>query len=222
MKLLKITFILTLSLFLFNCKSAYVHNDFNTKTANHTKIAVLPFKIITTGNLPKKISKAETIKIQEEEAVLFQTSLINQLLRKDAQRKSKNLKVEVLSKETTNTILKENGYSISEAVDINPSELAKILKVDAVVSSTVQKQRYMSDLASVGIELGNSILKGLGVNVKNKTNDIIVTSNIINENDGSNLFNISKTFEVDWKSKSIPNIIDDVNKKIIRNFPYLK
>ena len=223
MKLFKITFIsIALSLLFFNCKSAYVHNDFVTKTSSHSKIAVLPFHIIITGIIPSDLSTEEVIQLQEEEGVLFQTSLINQLFRKDAQRKSKNMHVEILSKEATNAILKENGYTISEIVNTDPSKLAEILNVDAVVASSVQKQRYMSNLTSAGIEIGRGILRKFGVNLNNKTNDIYITSNIINTEDGSNLFSISKTIEVDWRSRSTANIVDDVNRKITRNFPYLK
>ena len=222
MKLLKIALIgLILGLF-FNCSSAYVNKDFSAKTSNHSKIAVLPFKIVNTGNTPKNLTRQEIIEIQEQEGVLFQTSLINLLLMKDARRKSKNRNIEILSRESTNAILKENGYSISEVSDIAPSKLAKMLNVDAVVSSTIQKKRYMSNLASAGIELGNSILNGLGLNIDNKTNDLIVTSNIINKNDGSTLFNISETIAIDWRSKTIPEIIEDVNREITRNFPYFK
>ena len=221
MKLLKSALIITtLSLFLFNCKSAYVHNDFNTKTANHSKIAVLPFKIVTSGNLPKNTTKSEIKKIQEEESVLFQASLINQLLKKDAQRGNKDLKVEILSLVSTNSILKEKGYSISEITTMDPSKLATILNVDAVVSSSIQKQRYMSNLASAGVELGNRILKKFDINVDNRTNDIYITSNIVNKNDGTNLFSISKKTKIDWRTNT-NNIIENVNRKITRNFPYL-
>lgn len=221
MKLLKSTLIITiLSVFLFNCKSAYVHNDFNTKTANHSKIAVLPFKIVTTGNLKKDLKESDIKKIQEEESVLFQTSLINQLLKKDAQRGNKDMKVEILSLASTNAILKEKGYSISDITTMDPSKLAAILNVDAVVSSTIQKQRYMSNLASAGVELGNRILQKFDINVDNRTNDIYITSNIVNKNDGSNLFSISKKTRIDWRSNT-NNIVENVNRKITRNFPYL-
>lgn len=225
MKLFKSTFTcLFFSLILFSCKSAYVHKNFSEKTSNHSKIAVLPFIVVTTGKLPDNISQDRIKQIQEEESILFQSSLINQLLKKDAQRKNKSIRVEILSKESTNAILRRNGVSISEIPNMNPSKLAEILNVDAVVLSTVQKQRYMSNLASAGIEIGENLLNKIGVNlgIENKTKDIYVTCNIINKEDESTIFSLSKTVEVDWKSRNTINIVDNVNRKIVRNFPYLK
>ncbi len=227
MKLFKTTLTcLFLSLILFSCKSAYVHKNFSEKTSNHSKIAVLPFIVVTTGNLPIHISQDRIKQIQEEESILFQTSLINQLLKKDAQRKNKNIGVEILSKEATNSILRNHGISISEIANTNPSKLAEILNVDAVVLSNVQKQRYMSDLTSAGIEIGENILNKAGINlglgIENKTKDIFVTCNIINKEDQSTIFSLSKTVEVNWKSRNTVTIIDHVNRKIVRNFPYLK
>ena len=73
MKLFKTTFT-CLFLSLISCKSAYVHKDFSEKTSNHSKIAVLPFIVVTTGKLPDNISQDRIKQIQEEESILFQSS----------------------------------------------------------------------------------------------------------------------------------------------------
>ena len=50
---------------LISCKSAYVVSDFESKTATHKTIAILPFEMIFTGVKPEKLSDDDLIEIGE-------------------------------------------------------------------------------------------------------------------------------------------------------------
>ncbi|MCP3928791.1 MAG: hypothetical protein GY705_06790 [Bacteroidetes bacterium] len=61
----------------------------------------------------------------------------------------------------TTYLLENAGISIRDAWKEDPERLAEILEVDAVVKARIEKQRFMSDLASFGIDLGIEIMNVL-------------------------------------------------------------
>ncbi len=222
-----ITFFLALFA-LSSCRPSYfTAPDFQSKTAEHKTVAVLPFEMVFTGKLPKKMDEASKMQQEEIESQAFQLSLQNQLLRK-ANRKRKHIPIEFQSAMKTNSILKENGISIRESWTADPQKLATILGVDAVVRARVEKTRFMSDLASFGIDLGTQILFDLGApngivipgNV-NKTNDIKAEAVVINKTDGGILWKDYYKRESDWNTKS-NDVVEHLNRKFSRKFPYRK
>ena len=221
----KITFLAVTLLVMASCaKNYYVNPMFEQKTSAHTVVAILPYKMINTGKQPRNMTEQDLQKLEEAESQAFQTSLYDQIL-KSTRAGKKPFRVEFQSVNITNSKLKEAGYSIRDTWDKDPTELAKLLGVDAVVKSSVQKNRYLSDLASFGIDLGTSVLEGLtglgGVTPMNatKTNDVMLSCDLINALDGSTLYNLSRNISVDW-SYSTKQVIEDVNRRISRTFPY--
>jgi len=103
-----------------------------------------------------------------------------------------------------------------------------LLNVDAVVRLRIQKKRYMSDLASYGIDLAKSIgweymggkIPGTGIgipNVKNNTNDIYATCSLLSE--GRTLWNDSYKSASNWNNPA-NEIIEDITDNFGRHFPY--
>ncbi|MBL7825191.1 MAG: hypothetical protein JNJ57_01080, partial [Saprospiraceae bacterium] len=106
-------------------------------------------------------------------------------------------------------------------------DLAKLLGVDAVVFASVTKYRYLDEKASMGIDAGKQVLgavtKGASdrytSGVNSKTNDINVTCSLIDQKDGEVLWKINNDESADWRKT--PNVVvDDLNKKLAKRFPY--
>ena len=88
----------------------------------------------------------------------------------------------------------------------------------------IQKQRYMSDLASYGISLGRQIIYNTRIASKlpvpyvpNKTNDIYASCNIVSDN--QTLWNDSYRSASDWNSPA-NEIIESITDNFGKHFPY--
>lgn len=145
--------ILALTAFV-SCNNAYLAHDFEARTANHRVVAVLPVNVVYTGNLPKDMTAQTKKEVEAAESKLFQKEMYNDILRKQ----SKGYRVDFQPVESTNELLAKNNISAEESFTKSPTDLAKILGVDAVVRTSIRKQRFMSDFASYGIELGSNVL----------------------------------------------------------------
>jgi len=110
---------------------------------SHT-IAVLPYKMIFTGTLPKNVTEELKIKIETIESMAFQESLYKMLISK-SKKVGRTHRLVFQPITTTNQILKDNGISIHQSWEMEPQELAKVLKVDAVVQSYIEKREFFSD-----------------------------------------------------------------------------
>jgi hypothetical protein len=197
---------------------------FLEKTANHRVIAVLPFEMIFTGKQPKKLTVDQVGEIEEAESLAFQDSLYRLLCLEQGKYRYP-VRIDIQPVEKTNGILAEQGIPIRDSWNIEPVELARILKVDAVVKTRVEKKRYMSGLASFGIELGAAILDALTVEfpigflVPNATKRVRANCMLYNGRDGFTLWARNVEDYADW-SLSANDIIDGINFHFARRFPY--
>ena len=104
-------------------------------------------------------------------------------------------------------------------------ELKKLLQVDAVVRMKVQKERYMSDLASLGISVGQKVLNtiggpaGISLPVSNRTSTISSTCSILS--DDVVLWNDAYTRASDYYTPG-RQVIADITDNFGRRFPYKK
>jgi hypothetical protein len=212
-------------LFLASCSHKnYTSTYFEQQTAHHKLIAVLPAEMIFTGVQPKDLSPEDIAKIEETESRMFQSYLMNSILRYANDKKYYTV-VGVQDIGTTEKLLQENHISIRDSWREDDKKLANILGVDAVVRMRVQKKRYMSDLASFGIGYGQQVLNQVGnvgkyiPYIPNKTNDIYASCNIVSNNQtlwsddyrGSSNYNVSSE-----------RVIDNITDNFGRHFPYKK
>lgn len=225
-KILPFLSIAFLSIFFLTACSRkhYAVSYFDQKTASHRIIAVLPAEMIFTGTQPKELSAEDISKIEENESRMFQNYLFNSILRY-ANDKSYYTAVGVQDISTTEKLLEDNNISIRDSWKQDDRKLAKLLGVDAVVRMRIQKKRYMSDLASFGVEYGQQVLNQIGnvgkyvPYVPNKTNDIYASCNVISDNQtlwnddyrGSSNYNVSSE-----------RVIDNITDNFGRHFPYRK
>lgn len=211
--------------------NVYTSPQFESQTASHKIIAVLPAKVILTGTKPKKMTDADIAKQENAESILFQESLFSNILKK-ANTKKYYTNITLQPLEKTKQLLSQQNDTIDyRNIDSkSDEELCKLLGVDAVVRLKVQKTRYMSGLVSFGADLLNDILMGtVGVfvpgtttpvpNAPTKTDDIIVQCSI--QSKGQVLWNDRYSEEANWKNNA-NTIVDNITNYFGRKFPYKK
>lgn len=205
-----------------SCHRYYTSSSFNEKTSRHKRIAILPPQIVVTGNLPKNLSVSYLEALEEKESKMFQEALYSNVLKR-ANTGKYELNVMVQPHTNTLAVLEKNGIDIRQSWMMDDKELANLLGVDAVVRTSIQKERFMSDLASAGIEAGRKIIDavlkqpGAAPAVNNKTNDIRATCTLVSN--GETLWNDSYTSASNWNAPA-NSIIEDITNNFARHFPY--
>jgi hypothetical protein len=246
MNLIKTSLIaLVITLIIAACNQTYVAQNFNEKTATHKLVAVMPVEVIYTGNLPAKLTPDLKKQLEELESKAFQISFFNQILKK-ANSKG-GYRVDFQPTETTLNLLKNNNISIQDSWTKDPTQLCKILGVDAIVRTRVQKNRLMSELASYGITVGKEVVDIILEEVKKnggkageqigkvgdvanptnttnpalngKTYTIEAGSSLLDGKSGTVLWRVSQQAQADYEYTD-EMIIDGVSRKCAKNFPY--
>lgn len=221
MKLSAIVLALSVLIIFNSCHRYYTSSSFTEKTANHKTIAILPPQMMLSGKQPKELTKEDIQKLEEKESRLFQESLYNNILRR-ANTNKKTMYVAVQEPNTTLALLEKHNISMRDSWAKEDKELANRLGVDAVVRTTIQKERYLSNLASFGIDMGTRILNTASNNSiltssLDKTNDIKATCSIVSN--GETLWNDSYKREADWNSPA-NEVIERITGKFAKHFPY--
>jgi hypothetical protein len=208
------------------CTPYYIAGDFNARAARHQTIAVVPVEMVFAGNQPKSLTPSDIERLEEGESRAFQISLYNEILRSTRSGK-KPLTVDMQSIDRTATLMEQAGVSVRDSWTLDPEDLATLLGVDAIVRSRIQKTRYFSDLASYGIDIGVylvGILTGLwldpflpGQLQRNK--QVQQFASVVDGRSGTVLWSMNQTVEADWSLPS-QQIIDGINRRMARKFPY--
>ena len=216
--------LLAILLFTACSRKNYAVSSFDQQTMHHKLIAVLPAEMIFTGVQPKDISAEDIAKIEENESRIFQNYLFNSILRYANTRKYYTaVGIQDISK--TQKLLEDNHITIRDSWREDDKKLAKLLGVDAVVRMRIQKKRYMSDLASMGVSYGQQVLYQISnvgkyiPNVPNKTNDIYASCNIVSNN--QTLWNDDYRGATNYNVSS-ERVIDNITDNFGQHFPYRK
>jgi len=214
------------SIALFSCgvnRNVYKSSDFSNQAAAHRTVAILPFKIIQTGHVGKNESLADIKAANEKWSYVFQESLLSYSLR----HTSKNRKGQMISfqgTQRTNAILSEQGLTIDEIYTKRPEEIAKLLGVDAVIMTTLEKDKNFSDGVAYGVAAGRAVLNvikpGTGAPLAGlNAADVNLNSYLYDARDGRLLW---KTFR--QGGSDLPTNTDDLvefySNWIARKLPY--
>ena len=210
-------------LFVLACSHKYyTSSSFEQQTANHKIVAVLPAEMIFTGKQPENLAPGDIAKIEEWESKSFEQSLYNSILR-HANSKKYITTIQFQDVNSTQKLLEENNITARDSWRKDDKELARLLGVDAIVRMRIQKQRYMSDLASYGISVGRQIINiiplGNKIPIPNvgKTNDIYASCNVTSNN--QTLWNDNYKAASDWNTPA-DVIIENITDNFGRHFPY--
>lgn len=221
------TFILLVivSLLILSCKPQYYATNFETKTATHKIIAVLPIEMHFIGQIPEKWTLDDIRQIEEAESQAFQISFYNEILRSTKSGR-KPIRVDIQHYNKTWQLLEDHEIGIRESWRMSREKLALVLGVDAVVSARIEKTRFMSDLESYGIEVATEIVNiitdhkmfpFIPITAQNK--EIVADYAVVDKNDGITLWSISFKVGADWRQPA-NQIIDNISRRAARNFPY--
>ena len=102
---------------------------------------------------PKNVSVEDIKEANEKWSLVFQESLHSYILKQTA-RNRKGQMVAFQGVQKTNAVLKEAGLTTADVYNKQPEELAKILGVDAVLMTTLEKDKNFSDGVAYGLAAG--------------------------------------------------------------------
>lgn len=210
---------------LAGCKSYYIVSDFDERTSGHQSFAILPFEMVFTGKMPENLTEDDVARIGDAESRAFMISFYNEVLRSN-RRGSRPFRVDVQHYDRTLSLLEAANISVRDSWRKDPQVLANALGVDAVIKGRIEKHRFMSDLASYGIDLGIRILSVLSdhgawflLPAGATTSKAIKANYSLVGKEGTVLWSISYDVDADWRQPA-NEIIDDINRRSVRHFPY--
>jgi len=219
--------------FFFLCTSCspkrYITQDYHKHAKSHRVIAVLPYANFYTGRIPKDLDLEDLIALQEEEAVLFQRSLYFQLLEESRDHEKNDIYVSIEDINITNSKLEKAGLAIKDTWTKDPTELAALLEVDAVVKVDLHKDYFLTNEESAIVNITASVLDVFsnnripGVNTRRlgRTSEMYVNASLIDADAGVSLWAYNKKYDTDWQCET-DEAIARINHKISKRFPYRK
>jgi hypothetical protein len=218
----------TILLFAGACSTAnYQSPQFTERARHHQIIAVLPFEMVLTGDPPRDLTAPQIAQIEEAESVAFQEAYYYRLLHQASVHRKHPIWIEIQPPETTNRLLDEAGIGVRESWSMSAKSLARVLRVDAVISTQVQKTRYLSDGESLGVDLGltvvNEISEGRLASVLPwglvKTHDIWANCELIDSLDGTVIWQTDLAQATDWQYPA-NQVIAGFTEELAKKFPY--
>lgn len=204
MNQIKFTLLLFCVVLLSSCAKVYYSPEALTLSKKHKIIAVLT----PTVNLPsQKNMSLEQVKEQEkQDAVAFQQNIYSWLL--DRKNDGK-IRVNILDVNTTNSKLAKatmNGEILS------PVEMAKVLGVDAVITSNFQLTKPMSE----GAAIATTILFGFGT-----TNKATAIMELYDTNTEKSIWNFKHQMSGGILD-NVDSMVDNLMRVASKKLPYTK
>lgn len=187
-------------------KNIYENPEFNSISKSHKTIAILPFKAIV--NLGQPITKEDQAALEASEGIAVQNALETYFLKA---QKRKRYKVSFQNTKDTNAFLKKKEVSYDNIDVFTTSELCEILKVDALISGSINLNVQLSQGLSKEFNLidyvtGNTKYGRIGIKVSDATT-------------GKLIWKYEK--EIDRKTgKNTQDLIESMMKQASRKFPY--
>lgn len=188
----------------------YKAQDFDNQTSKHKIVAILPAEV-TIELRPNELKKASIEQIRESEektGLNIQDKMYSWFLKRSGKYKY-TVTFQDVSK--TNALLLQNNIHYSEMRGKTKDEIAKLLGVDAVISTKASMKKPMSDGAALAL--------GLLVGAWGSTNNVQTSININEATKG----------DLVWKydyvaSGSVGSNTDNLVNALMRNaskkFPY--
>lgn len=197
------------------------------RATHHQVIAVLPFEMILDGEPPKNLTASQVRAIEEAESVAFQEAYYYRLLDQSSAHRKHPIRVPIQHVDETNRLLADAGIGVRESWSMSAKSLARTLRVDAVIRTSVHTTRYLSGGESFAIDTGlqvfNEISEGRfsgllpwGVTT---THDIWANSVLVDSLDGAVMWQSDLSVATDWRA-SANNVIADFTLELARRFPY--
>lgn len=190
--------------------SIYLAQDFRTYAPAHKTVAILPASV-NIGLRPKEArntSGDQMRNMQQQSALDFQSRIYAWLLRRQMQQ---HYTVEFQDVALTNSMLRKANLTDEDMRTLSPQDLAKMLGVDAVLTTSVRTSKPMSDGAAVAL--------GVLVGAWGATNQANITVNIHDGAAGKLLWKYD--FVASGSVGSSPeSMVNALMRNASRKFPY--
>lgn len=222
MKKIEFIFLISALILMISCggsKNAVA--DFDERTVNHQRIAVVPFysKIKLKDKQKEKITDKDLEELNLAQGKEVQNAVESYLL-------NRNLRVRVQSQSMTNSKLRSAGINMKNLTEMDVTKLANILGVDAVVVGSIETEQPMSDEIARGLNVAKklawnagSTLGGIGRAINTSTNKGLCSLGLFEKEHGDRLWYHRDDIEMGQGSKTM-DIIEKMMKEGAKNFPY--
>jgi hypothetical protein len=207
----KLTLLLAITALITSCgPKIYKSNDFSDRTSQHKTVALLPAEVsIQLRPNEMKNTSAEQIKQMEEETGKnIQDKMYSWFL-----RRSDKFKYTVTFQDIsrTNALLKQADVNYADMSVKTKEELAKLLGVDAVISTRASMKKPMSDGAAVAV--------GILFGAWGPTNDVHTSISINEGNKGDLVWKYD--YNASGSVGSNPDrLVNALMRNASRKFPY--
>ena len=181
-------------------------------------VAILPYEVIFEGVTPRRYTQEDLERFAIGDSQLFQASLYRSIV--DRERRNKRFNLNVQDFGDTNFLLAQAGIKIKDSWYKDPQELAKILGVDAVVRSSVNTRKFLSDAGSGAIAITTTILdivtdSPVSDDDVSTNGNVFVKTAIIDSNSGNVIWSASENVPTNY-SLGTERAVDLLNRRIIR------
>lgn len=134
----------TLSILFGACSPQFTSTNYTSKKFHYKTLAILPFEIHTSvKNLPEGVTISMLEQAESRKSIVMQRDLFRYITRELA-KSSRKVKFQNINK--TNNIFKKKGMDRQAIFNTPKKELAKILKVDAVIFGSVYQYKNKLNL----------------------------------------------------------------------------
>lgn len=152
---------LTAFLLLQSCATRVFHNKaYLSKPDLDGKVmAILPVNMTFTGAMPVNLTPEQQEKWENAESKMLQDLIVHYYRTKSPKRSKAT--VNLLQIENTNKLLADQGIDQRKAWELSNEVAAQYLKADWILKVTVKKDRMMSELASIGVDVASNVIDNL-------------------------------------------------------------
>lgn len=188
----------------------YKAQDFDSRTATHKLVAILPAEvsILLRPNEMKKTSIGELQQSEENTGLSIQDKMYSWFLKRSGKFKY-TVAFQDISK--TNALLLKNGIKYADMRSKTKEEIAKLLGVDAVISSRASMKKPMSDGAAVAL--------GLLIGTWGSTNNVQTSISINEATKGDLVWKYDYTAAGSIGSNT-DNLVNALMRNASKKFPY--
>jgi len=207
-------------------RNRHLTADYDKFVQRHNQVAVLPYDIQMIGRKVAEMEQEEVDNLRTIESKLFQQSLYSEVLKRTGNRKN-DIKISVQDINKTNRLLKEAGIAMIEIGEYSPKELGDILGVDAVISTKLVKEMFLSREESLLMEVATTtILDRVPVKVGpfnrskvTRSSEVDIFCTIVDAQAESAIWVFNTECDLQWDTDP-DDAIENINGRISRNFPY--
>ncbi len=207
-------------------RNKHLTADYERFAQRHSQIAVLPYDIQMMGRKVAEMEQEEIDYLRSIESKLFQQSLYSEVLKRTGNQKG-DIKISIQDINKTNRLLKDAGVAMIDIGEYSPKELGEILGVDAVISTRLVKEMFLSREESLLMEVATTtILDRVPVRVGyfnrskiTRSSEVDIFCTIVDTQAESAIWIYNTECDLQWDTDP-DDAIENINGRISKNFPY--